>query len=71
VFSYPDGTRAAFNDDTCDLLAYSGVEFAFSYYGGFLRFGGWDPYDVPRVAVETYTTPEMFKATLTLPRMFA
>jgi peptidoglycan/xylan/chitin deacetylase (PgdA/CDA1 family) len=71
VFSYPDGTKESFNDDTCDLLGYSGVEFAFSYYGGFQRFHSWDPYDIPRVRVEMYTTPAMFKATLTLPRMFA
>jgi len=35
------------------------------------RVGKWDPYDVPRVAVETDVSLELFRAVLTLPRIFA
>jgi peptidoglycan/xylan/chitin deacetylase (PgdA/CDA1 family) len=70
-FSYPVGYRASFTDDTREFLRASGVRFAFSYYGGYRRFDDWDDYDIRRVAVETYITPDWFKAIVSLPRFFA
>jgi peptidoglycan/xylan/chitin deacetylase (PgdA/CDA1 family) len=70
-FSYPVGGPAAFDDDTRACLREAGVRFAFSYYGGFRTFDGWDDYDVRRVAVESDTTLDWFKALVSLPRIFA
>jgi peptidoglycan/xylan/chitin deacetylase (PgdA/CDA1 family) len=70
-FSYPVGGPDAFDADTRDCLREAGVRFAFSYYGGFRAFDDWDDYDVRRVAVESYTTLDWFKALVALPRIFA
>ncbi len=71
TFSYPNGSTDSFNEDTRACLREQGFEFAFSYYGGLQRFDAWDPYDLKRTAVELYTTPSLFTATMTLPRIFA
>lgn len=52
TFSYPVGHRDSFNADTRKCLERAGVSSAFSYYGGFRELSAWDPYDVPRIAVE-------------------
>jgi peptidoglycan/xylan/chitin deacetylase (PgdA/CDA1 family) len=70
-FSYPVGGPSSFNSATQDCLREAGVRYAFSYYGGFRRFGGWNNYDVRRVAVETYLTPEWFRSIVTLPQFLA
>ena len=70
-FSYPVGGPNSFNSVTQDCLREAGVRYAFSYYGGFRRFGDWDNYDVRRVAVETYLTPEWFRSIVTLPQLLA
>lgn len=70
-FSYPVGGPTAFNRDTRAGLEAAGVEAAFSYYGGFGRFTAWDWYDVPRVAVERYTTQRDFDNLVALPQAFA
>jgi peptidoglycan/xylan/chitin deacetylase (PgdA/CDA1 family) len=70
-FSYPVGGPNSFDSVTQDCLREAGVRYAFSYYGGFRRFGDWDNYDVRRVAVETYLTPEWFRSILTLPQLLA
>jgi peptidoglycan/xylan/chitin deacetylase (PgdA/CDA1 family) len=70
-FSYPVGGPNSFNSVTQDCLREAGVRYAFSYYGGFRRFGDWDSFDVRRVAVETYLTPEWFRSIVTLPQCFA
>jgi peptidoglycan/xylan/chitin deacetylase (PgdA/CDA1 family) len=69
-FSYPIGSPTAFNADTRDCLRAAGVRFAFSYYGGYRRFDDWDDYDVRRLAVELDTTPDLFRAMVTLPQVF-
>ncbi len=71
LFSYPVGSRHAFNDDTRACLNDAGVELAFSFYGGYRRFNDWDPYDIPRAIVTTSTTLPIFRATATLPQVFA
>ena len=70
-FSYPEGLPHAFNDQTRLLLGRHGLEYAFSYYGRFCNFDDWDPYDVRRVAVETDVSLNLFRAVLTVPRIFA
>jgi peptidoglycan/xylan/chitin deacetylase (PgdA/CDA1 family) len=70
-FAYPVGAKDTFTDDTRRLLADAGVELAFSFYGGFGGFGDWDPYDVPRVHVSEGHGPELLRATIMMPRMFA
>jgi peptidoglycan/xylan/chitin deacetylase (PgdA/CDA1 family) len=70
-FAYPVGARDTFTADTQRLLADAGVELAFSFYGGFSRFARWDPYDVPRVHVSAGHGPELMRATMMLPQLFA
>jgi peptidoglycan/xylan/chitin deacetylase (PgdA/CDA1 family) len=70
-FSYPIGKPNSFDSVTQDCLREAGVRYAFSYYGGFRRFGDWNNYDVRRVAVETYVTSEWFRSIVTLPQLFA
>ena len=70
-FSYPVGGPNTFDSVTQDCLREAGVRYAFSYYGGFRRFGDWNNYDVRRVAVETYLTADWFRSIVTLPQFFA
>jgi peptidoglycan/xylan/chitin deacetylase (PgdA/CDA1 family) len=70
-FSYPVGKPNSFNSVTQKCLREAGVRYAFSYYGGFRRFGDWNNYDVRRVAVETYVTSDWFRSIVTLPQLLA
>jgi peptidoglycan/xylan/chitin deacetylase (PgdA/CDA1 family) len=70
-FSYPVGKLNTFDSVTQDCLREAGVWNAFSYYGGFRRFGDWNNYDVRRVPIETYLTPDCFRSIVTLPQVFA
>lgn len=70
-FSYPVGNRAAFDQITRDSLREAGVSYAFSYYGGYRRFDGWDDYDVRRVAIETELDKDWFRSIVTMPQLLA
>jgi peptidoglycan/xylan/chitin deacetylase (PgdA/CDA1 family) len=70
-FSYPVGTKRAFNRETRSCLEGLNVELAFSFYGGFGRMHSWDPFDIPRATVGRATTEQLFRAALTLPQVFA
>lgn len=70
VFSYPVGSPQSFNRDTWTCLREQGVKFAYSYYGGFRRRRDWEPYDIRRIAMESYISPERFRAMVTLPQLF-
>lgn len=70
-FSYPDGGRDSFNEETHRSLAKQGVEFAFSFYGGYRSFEDWDPYDVRRRCLGLTVSPQRFALMLTLPQIFA
>jgi peptidoglycan/xylan/chitin deacetylase (PgdA/CDA1 family) len=70
-FSYPDGGRGSFNEDTRRCLVDNGVEYAFSYYGGYRRFNDWDPYDVRRRWLTRTMHPQRFRMMLALPQIFA
>jgi peptidoglycan/xylan/chitin deacetylase (PgdA/CDA1 family) len=69
-FCYPDGGRDSFNDDSRRLLADYGVEYAFSFYGGYRKFGEWDPYDVRRRWLGPTVSRDRFAMILTLPQVF-
>jgi hypothetical protein len=68
--SYPDGGRDSFDANTRRILAENDVEFGFSYYGGYRRFGDWDPYDVRRRWLSRSVTHDRFALMLTLPQVF-
>jgi hypothetical protein len=70
-FSYPIGSRRAFDDRSRAAAAASGVRLAFSNYGGLARPRRWDPYDVPRTNVGRGTTATAFRAMSAAPRVFA
>lgn len=71
AFSYPVGRRDAFNAATRRALAHHSFDWAFSYYGGFVRRGNIDRFDIPRVAVESDVTIDDFRACCALPQIFA
>jgi peptidoglycan/xylan/chitin deacetylase (PgdA/CDA1 family) len=70
-FSYPVGGLSAFDSVTRECLREAGVRYAFSYYGGFRRFSGWDDYDIRRVPVESYLSDDWFRSIVTLPQFFS
>lgn len=70
-FSYPVGGPGAFGSITRECLRNAGVQYAFSYYNGYRRFGNWDDYNIRRVAVESDLTPDLFRSIVTLPQLFA
>jgi len=70
-FSYPVGGPNTFDAVTHECLREAGVQYAFSYYGGFQRFGDWNDYDIRRVPVETYLTTDWFRSIVTLPQFFS
>jgi peptidoglycan/xylan/chitin deacetylase (PgdA/CDA1 family) len=70
ALSYPDGGQGSFDEDTRRILAENGVEFGFSYYGGYSRFRDWDPYDIRRRWLSRSVTRDRFALMLTLPQVF-
>lgn len=71
AFSFPYGAQYSFNEDTRKALKRAGIEYGYSYYGGYQKPGQWDRYNLLRVAVEDYHSEALFKATLTLPSLLA
>jgi hypothetical protein len=70
-FAYPVGLPATFDETTQRILERVGVKLAFSLYGGYLRPGRLDPYDVPRASIGLGTGTRGFRAMLASPRLFA
>jgi hypothetical protein len=60
-----------FDEHTRQCLANHGVEFGFSFYGGYRTFDDWDPYDIRRRCLGPGVSTERFALTLTLPQVFA
>lgn len=71
AFSYPVGGPNSFDEVTRACLQNHGFRYAFSYYGGYSRLGGFDPFDIPRVAVETEVSAARFRSVASLPQVFA
>jgi peptidoglycan/xylan/chitin deacetylase (PgdA/CDA1 family) len=72
LFAYPVGLPGSFDGRTRDCLASAGVELAFSLHGGYTADIPWDPYDIPRTSVVVSDAlPANFRATVTLPQVFA
>jgi peptidoglycan/xylan/chitin deacetylase (PgdA/CDA1 family)/CelD/BcsL family acetyltransferase involved in cellulose biosynthesis len=69
-FSYPVGHPRAFNETTRACLTQAGVKYAFSYYGGIRTAADWDAYDIRRIAIESETTFDEFRAITLLPSIF-
>ena len=69
-FSYQNGDRGSFNDDTRSCLRSVGIDYAFSYYGGYRTFDQWDPLDIRRFSVESDMSLSLFKAMVAIPRLF-
>jgi len=69
-FSYPVGSRQAFDGDTRHLLMRAGVQCAFSYYGGLQRLDHVDDFDLPRIPIESFMDRDWFQAVVTLPMVF-
>ena len=70
-FSYPVGGPGAFDAVTKECLHAVGVQYAFSYYSGRRGFDDWDDYDIRRVPVESYLTPDWFRSMVVMPQLFA
>jgi peptidoglycan/xylan/chitin deacetylase (PgdA/CDA1 family) len=69
-FSYPVGGLDAFDAGTRVCLREAGVQYAFSYYGGYRTFGDWDNLDVRRIAIERESGAGTVRAIATLPWLF-
>jgi peptidoglycan/xylan/chitin deacetylase (PgdA/CDA1 family) len=70
-FSYPFGSRESFAMSTREILDASGVELAFSFYGGSQRCDDWDRLDVRRCCVGATVSAERFALMVTMPQVFA
>lgn len=71
TFAYPYGDRSSFTAATKAILREEGYRLAFSFYGGYQAARQVDPFDVPRVAVTTGTTPAVLQAMVAVPHRFA
>jgi peptidoglycan/xylan/chitin deacetylase (PgdA/CDA1 family) len=71
AFSYPVGGWASFNEITSNALQRHGFRWGFTYLGGYLKPGRYNPYALRRTAVETDIDRSLFRAVLSLPQWFA
>jgi peptidoglycan/xylan/chitin deacetylase (PgdA/CDA1 family) len=69
--AYPVGVPGTFNQGSRVAAAESGIELAFSNYGGRVTSANFLVHDVRRVSVETLRTPALFSATLSCPTLLA
>jgi peptidoglycan/xylan/chitin deacetylase (PgdA/CDA1 family) len=68
TFSYPYGEAHVFNEDTRSCLEALGVEWAYSYYGGYQTAGAQpDRFDLKRFAIERDMTPATWTLFGTVP----
>lgn len=68
TFSYPYGEAHAFNADTWSCLKELGVQFAYSYYGGYQEFHNWEPLNIRRFAMERHVSPALWTLLGTAPK---
>jgi peptidoglycan/xylan/chitin deacetylase (PgdA/CDA1 family) len=67
TFSYPYGEAHVFNEDTRACLDAAGVEWAYSYYGGYQNGGPVDRFDLKRFAIERDMRPATWTLFGTVP----
>lgn len=70
AFSYPVGGKDCFNQTTRDCLKQAGFRWGFSYYGGYSHLNKPDPWDIPRIAVESEDPASLFHSAVSLPQLF-
>jgi peptidoglycan/xylan/chitin deacetylase (PgdA/CDA1 family) len=71
VFSYPVGAIDAFNTETMRAVEKAGYLWAFSFHGGFVRNATFNPFNLPRVAVDHGLSAARFDALIAWPQVFA
>ena len=71
VIAYPVGKRDAFDVRVVNAARACGYKLGISYETGVNNLSRMDHFSIRRFAVERYTSPGLFKAMLTLPRIFA
>lgn len=71
LFAYPVGSRQAFTAETMRILRRHQVRMAFSFYGGYQRFGGWNSMDIPRAHMGPRCDVPTLRAMLNFPQLFA
>lgn len=69
--AYPVGTYDAVSRIDHQIVEQTGIELAFSNYGGHITSQSFVPYDVRRISAESRHSPALLEATLTLPQLFA
>lgn len=70
VFSYPVGGADTCTEETRTALQDMGFRWAFRYGVGFSTCPLQDPYQIPRLAVESSVNRSMFRSITTLPQLF-
>ncbi|QDU52387.1 polysaccharide deacetylase family protein [Gimesia panareensis] len=71
AFSYPVGAQHSFNQLTRECLEQAGYRWGFSYYGGYSSLGDHDPWDLPRIAIESESPAELFRSSVSFPQVFS
>jgi len=70
TFSYPYGEEFSFNEDTLSCLREAGVQFSYSYYGGFQDHTSYTPLDLKRYAMERHLSPALWALLTTAPKLW-
>ena len=71
AFSYPVGAKNSFDHLTRNCLEESGYRWGFSYYGGYSPLGEHDPWDLPRIAIESENPAALFRSSVSFPQVFS
>ena len=69
--SYPVGGPTALNETTLECLKAEGYRWAFRYGNRYRAMDQIDPFQIPRVAVESESTAAEFRSLARLPQVFA
>lgn len=71
LLAYPVGGESAYDDRVVRVARQCGYRLALTYVPGVARWPPSDPFALPRLHVERYTTRARFEAMLAFPRLFA
>jgi peptidoglycan/xylan/chitin deacetylase (PgdA/CDA1 family) len=71
AFSYPVGGGKSFNEITKQAVRRHGFRWGFTYLGGYLQPGDFDPFALRRTAIETDIDLPLFRSMIALPQLFA